>query len=73
MAIRYKINIIEELKNKGFNTYRIRKEKLLSEGTMQKFRNNDTSVTLSNIETICNLLNCQPSDILEYVSDTKIQ
>lgn len=52
MAIKYKINILDELKNMGFTTYRIRKEKLLSEGTIQKFRNNETSVTLSNIETI---------------------
>ena len=71
MAIKYKINILDELKNMGFTTYRIRKEKLLSEGTIQKFRNNETSVTLSNIETICKLLNCQPSDIMEYIPDKK--
>ena len=69
MAIQYKINILDELKNKGFTTYRIRKEKILSEGTLQKFRNNDTTVTLGNIETICKLLDCQPSDIMEYIPD----
>ena len=69
MAIKYKINIINELKIKGFTTYRIRKEKILSESTIQKFRNNETTVTLGNIETICKLLNCQPSDIIEYVPD----
>lgn len=69
MAIKYTIDILEALRNKGFSTYRIRKEKLLSEGTIQKFRSNDTSVTLSNIETICKLLNCQPSDIMEYIPD----
>ena len=69
MAIQYTINILDELKNKGFTTYRIRKEKLLSEGTIQKFRNNDTNVTLGNIELLCKLLNCQPSDIMEYVPD----
>lgn len=69
MAIQYKINILDELKNKGFTTYRIRKEKILSEGTLQKFRNNDTTVTLGNIETICKLLDCQISDIMEYVPD----
>lgn len=69
MAIQYTINVLDELKNKGFTTYRIRKEKLLSEGTIQKFRNNDTNVTLGNIEVLCKLLNCQPSDIMEYVPD----
>ena len=69
MAFKYKINILDELKNKGFTTYRIRKEKIFSEGTLQKFRNNETTITLGNIETICKLLNCQPSDIIEYVPD----
>ena len=71
MAIQYTINILEELKNKGLTTYRIRKENLLSEGTIQKFRNNDTNVTLRNIEILCKLLNCQPSDIMEYVPDNE--
>lgn len=71
MAIKYTVNIIDELKNKGFTTYRIRKEKLLSEGTIQKFRNNDTNVTLGNIDIICKLLDCQPADIIEYVEETK--
>ena len=65
MAFKYKINILDELKNKGFTTYRIRKEKIFSEGTLQKFRNHETTVTLGNIETICRLLNCKPSDIIE--------
>ena len=38
MSIRYTIDILKELKNKGFTTYRIRKERLLSEGTIQKFQ-----------------------------------
>ena len=69
MPIKYTIDILKELKNKGFTTYRIRKEKLLSEGTIQKFRNNDTNVKLNNIETICTLLSCQPSDIIEYIPE----
>lgn len=67
--IRYKVNILKKLNEKGYSSYKIRKEKLFSEATMTKFRNNDTSVTLSNIETICKLLDCQPGDILEYVPD----
>mgnify|MGYP002768608712 CR=1 FL=1 len=69
MAIQYKINILDALKTNGFTTYRIRKEKLLSESTIQKFRNNETTVTLANIATICRLLHCQPSDIMEYIPD----
>ena len=65
MAIKYKFDILQALKNTGFNTNRIRKEKLFSESTLQKFRSGEM-VHTSNIDTICRLLNCQPGDILEY-------
>lgn len=65
MPIIYKFDVLQALKSKGYNTNRIRKEKLLAESTVQKLRNNEM-VAISNIETICRLLNCQPGDILEY-------
>lgn len=68
MSLRYKVKIIEELKKAGYNTNTIRKEKLFSESTLQKFRNNEM-VSSENINTLCKLLNCQPGDILEYVTD----
>lgn len=66
MPIKYKINVLEALKTRGYSTYRIRKEKLLSESTVQKFRNSEP-VSWENIATLCRLLNCQPGDIMEYV------
>ena len=66
MPLQYKINVLKELKENGFNTNRLRKEKLLSESTIQKFRENK-SVSWENLETLCALLNCQPGDIIEYV------
>lgn len=69
MSLIYKINILEELKQKGYSTYRIRKEKLLSESTVQKLRAGDEPLSWDNINTICKLLNCQPGDILEYVDE----
>ncbi len=68
MSIKYKIDIIAELKNKGFSTYRIRKEKLIGESTLQKIRIGEL-VSWENIDTICTLLQCQPGDILEYVPE----
>lgn len=65
MAIKYKFDVLQALKEAGFNTTRIRKEKLLAESTLQKLRCNEV-VAISNIDTICRLLNCQPGDILEY-------
>lgn len=65
MPIIYKFDVLQALKNAGFNTNTIRKEKLLSESTLQKLRNKEM-VAISNIEIFCRLLNCQPGDILEF-------
>ena len=70
MAIIYKIDILEALKSKGYNTNKLRKEKLLSESVIQGLREN-RYITLPNISTICSLLECQPGDLLEYVPDSE--
>jgi len=72
MPIQYKINVISALKHAGYSTYRLRKEKLLAESTLQKFRNNET-VSWENLSTVCKLLNCQPGDLMEYIPDTEEQ
>lgn len=64
--IDYKVDIIDELKKAGYSTYRLRSDKLLSESTIQKFRNGDTTISLDSLDTVCKLLNCQPSDIISY-------
>ena len=65
MPMKFKIDVLAALKDKGYNTNRIRTEKLLSQSTLQKFRNNE-GVSWENIETLCKLLECQPGDLLEY-------
>ena len=66
--MQYKINALESLKDKGYSTYRIRREKLLSESTVQKLRSG-LPVSWENIETLCRLLGCQPGDLLRYVDE----
>ena len=70
MSVTYKKNILDELKLIGYSTYRLRKEKLLGEATIQKIRTGEL-VSWDNVSTICKLLDCQPGDILEYVLDEK--
>jgi putative transcriptional regulator len=70
MALVFKINVINALKEKGYTTYTLRKEQLLSESTIQKLRNGQ-GVSWDNIETLCRLLECQPSDLMEYVKDAE--
>ena len=65
MPIQYKTDILSLLKEAGYSTYRIRREKLLGEAAIQKIRHQEL-VSLENISTICGLIHCQPGDILEY-------
>ena len=66
MPLQFKIDVVSALKEKGYTTYRIRNEKILSESTVQKLRAGK-GVSWENIETLCRLLECQPADLLEYV------
>ena len=70
MPIQYKMDILLALKEAGYNTNRLRKEKLLSEGVIQALREN-RYVSMQNLSKICELLSCQPGDILEYVNEGK--
>ena len=65
MPLTYNIDVLEALKQNGYSTYRIRKEKLIGESTLQKLRQ-CLPVSWENIETICGLLRCQPGDIIRY-------
>ena len=65
MPLKYKIDVLEALKVKGYSSYILRKEKLLSESTIQKLRSGE-GVSWDNLDTLCKLLDCDISDILEY-------
>lgn len=60
----YKIDILKALAEKGFTCSRIRKEKVLSEATLQNIRKGK-GITTETINTICVILRCQPSDIIQ--------
>lgn len=68
MGLKFKVDVLAALKDKGITTYQIRKEKLLSESTVQKLRAG-IGVSWENLETLCRLLDCQPYDLIEYAKD----
>lgn len=67
--LNYKINVQQKLKEAGYSSYRLRQEKLLSESTVQKLRLGDMSLSFATLNVICNILQCQPGDILEWVPE----
>ena len=71
MPLKYKIDVLSALKEKGYNTNYIRNKKLFSQSTLQKFRNQQ-GVSWENLEMLCQLLDCQPSDLIEYVKDADV-
>ena len=64
----YKINVIESLKEAGYNSTRILKENVLSQSAMQKLRKNEM-VGIKTLEQICKLLDMQPGNIIKYQED----
>lgn len=66
--IRYKINVLQALKDAGYNTNRLRKNKIMGEATIQKLRH-DEIVSWHNIGLICQMTGLQPGDLVEYVED----
>lgn len=65
MPLKYKIDVLNALKDAGLNTNTIRKNHYLSEGALQSLREKKP-ISWANIEKLCKLLHCQPGDIIEY-------
>ena len=68
MAIQYKIDVLAELKNAGYTTTKIREEKLIGQSYLQQIRKGEI-VSWKTIDTLCELLNCQVGDLVEYVKN----
>lgn len=64
----YKIDVLTELKKLGYNTNVIRKNKLLSEGSIQHIRQGEM-IGIKTLDSLCRLLKMQPSDIIKYVDN----
>ena len=65
----YKFDVLDSLKEAGYNTTRLRKEKLLGENAIQSLRRGEM-VGIIALEKICRLLDMQPGSIIKYVDDT---
>lgn len=68
MAIRYKINVLAALKEAGYSSTRIREEKLIGQSYLQQLRKGEI-VSTACLDKLCELLQCQPGDILEYIPE----
>jgi len=58
------------LKAAGWSTYRIRRDKLIGNGTLMLIRRGEP-ISGQTVERLCELLHCQPGDLMRYVSDAE--
>ena len=71
MSFQYKVNVMDKLKEKGYSSTRLRKEKLLGESYMSQLRRGDM-VSWAALDTICNILDCQLGDLIQHLKDTPV-
>lgn len=57
------------LEKNGYNTNRIRQEKIMGQATYYGLKNGTKGLDAKTIDKLCKLLNCQPGDLIEYVPD----
>lgn len=62
--------LLARMKEENLTTYKIRKDKIISERTLQHIRKNEP-INTSSVAALCEVLHCQPGDIMEYVDDEK--
>ena len=72
MPITYKIDVLQALKDRGYTSYRLRKEKIVGERVIQQLRE-QTPVSWEVLTRICDLLDCQPGDVLERAGGGQLQ
>lgn len=68
MPLTYKINVLEELKKRGYSTNRLRQESILSESVIQHLRTGKP-VSMTTLDKLCGLLSIDISDLIEYKPD----
>lgn len=61
---KYKIDVVKALNDRGYNSYRLKQNGALSQGTITKLKNKG-NVTLETLNAVCVMLRCQLSDIIE--------
>lgn len=64
----YRIDILAELKKKGYSTYRLKQEKLLSQATLTDLRAGRMVGNIA-LDRICSMLGKQPGSIIGWQPD----
>ena len=66
--IRAKLDIMDALKRAGFTSYVLQRDHIFGSSRMTRFRRGDPP-SIGELDKLCNMLSCQPGDIIEYIDD----
>ena len=72
MPLKYD-KLLKLLEEKGYTSYRIRKEKILGQATLTAIKNGTGGLDHRSIAKLCEYLGCQPGDLMEYISEDTTQ
>ena len=59
------------LSEKGKTFYSLRKDKVVGTETIKKLQQGQGYIDTRTISNLCEYLDCQPGDLMEYVPDNK--
>ena len=65
--LKYKFNVGDALERAGFNMYKAKTTRLLSQETLKKIKNEDTNISAKSLNSLCLIQDMQPKDIFIYV------
>lgn len=69
MALEWRVDVLALLKENGYSTYRLRKERIFSQSTVQNFRERKPIINWRDLDTLCRLTKKQPGKLIQYVKD----
>lgn len=69
MAIHYRVDVLKWLRAAGFNSGRLRREKLLGQSTLTKLRRGEL-LSWGETGRVCEMLHCQPGDLFVFYPET---
>ncbi len=64
----YCIDVLKALKDAGYSQNFLLKEGILASKVLTHIRRSEP-ISWKTLDTLCNLLRCQPGDIIEYVDE----
>ncbi|MBQ2398346.1 MAG: helix-turn-helix transcriptional regulator, partial [Bacteroidales bacterium] len=72
MPIKYD-KLLKLFADNGYTSYKIKKEKLIGQGTLTAIKNGTGGLDAKSIAKLCAVFHCQPGDLMEYVEDTETE